>query len=71
MPNIHLDDTGFSARAFLALAQRVRPRDYDVRGQPMRSRAKLFLGAQPQSVGCFERLGSEREPVGFIANRRT
>jgi GNAT superfamily N-acetyltransferase len=33
-------------------------------------RGKLFLGAQPQSVGFFERLGYERGPVGFVASRR-
>ncbi len=30
-------------------------------------RGKLFLGAQPQVVGFFERLGYERGPVGFVA----
>src|SRR5262245_7881537 len=34
-------------------------------------RGKLFLGAQPQSVGFFEKLGYERGPVGFVASRRT
>jgi len=34
-------------------------------------RGKLFLGAQPQSVGFFERLGAERGPVGFVASSRT
>jgi hypothetical protein len=71
VPDIHLNDTGFCARALVTLAPRVRPRDDDVRGQPMRSRAKLFLGAQPRSVGFFERLGSERGAGGFLANRRT
>jgi GNAT superfamily N-acetyltransferase len=33
-------------------------------------RGKLFLGAQPQSVEFFERLGYERGPVGFVAARR-
>lgn len=33
-------------------------------------RGKLFLGAQPQSVSFFERLGYERGPVGFVAARR-
>jgi GNAT superfamily N-acetyltransferase len=33
-------------------------------------RGKLFLGAQPQAVGFFERLGYERGPVGFVASRR-
>jgi hypothetical protein len=27
----------------------------------------LFFGAQPQSVGFFERLGCRRGPVGFVA----
>ena len=30
-------------------------------------RAKLFLGAQPQSVAFFERRGYVRGPVGFVA----
>lgn len=30
-------------------------------------RNKLFFGAQPQSVGFFERLGCARGPVGFVA----
>jgi GNAT superfamily N-acetyltransferase len=33
-------------------------------------RGKLFLGAQPQAVAFFERLGYERGPVGFVASRR-
>ena len=33
-------------------------------------RGKLFLGAQPQSIAFFERLGYERGPVGFVASRR-
>jgi GNAT superfamily N-acetyltransferase len=33
-------------------------------------RGKLFLGAQPQSIGFFERLGYARGPVGFVASRR-
>jgi GNAT superfamily N-acetyltransferase len=127
VPGIHIDDTGFSADAFLALAQRVWPRDYDVaraadaltrtvnigawdgvrlvgavrfltdgyffscvseilvdpdyqgqgigrrlmdRALEVAPRGKLFLGAQPQSVGFFERLGYERGPVGFVAIRR-
>ena len=32
-------------------------------------RGRLFLGAQPQSVGFFERLGYARGPVGFVATR--
>ena len=35
------------------------------------SGGKSFLGAQPQSVEFFERLGYERGPVGFVAPRRT
>jgi GNAT superfamily N-acetyltransferase len=30
-------------------------------------RGKLFLGAQPQAVGFFERLGYKRGPIGFVA----
>lgn len=30
-------------------------------------RGRLFLGAQPQAVAFFERLGYERGPVGFVA----
>ena len=30
-------------------------------------RGKLFLGAQPASVGFFERLGFQRGPIGFVA----
>jgi GNAT superfamily N-acetyltransferase len=126
--DIRVDDTGFPADAFLALAQRVWPRDYDVaraadalthsvnigawdgerlvgavrfltdgyffgcvseilvdpdyqgqgigrrlmeRALDVAPRGKLFLGAQPQSVEFFERLGYPRGPVGFIAIRRT
>jgi len=32
-------------------------------------RGKVFLGAQPQAVGFFERLGCVRGPVGFVATR--
>ena len=32
-------------------------------------RGRLFLGAQPHSVGFFERLGYRRGPVGFVAER--
>jgi GNAT superfamily N-acetyltransferase len=32
-------------------------------------RGRLFLGAQPQAVGFFERLGYTRGPVGFVAAR--
>ena len=30
-------------------------------------RAALFFGAQPESVGFFERIGCVRGPVGFVA----
>ena len=120
------NDPALDAEAFVALAQRVWPRDYDVaraaaalarttnvgawddrrlvgavrvltdgyffacvseilvdpeyqgRGLGRRlmaaalataPRGRLFLGAQPQSVGFFERLGYVRGPVGFIAAR--
>ena len=33
-------------------------------------RGKLFLGARPQSVAFFERLGYEKGPVGFVASGR-
>jgi GNAT superfamily N-acetyltransferase len=29
----------------------------------------LFFGAQPQSVGFFERLGCQRGPTGFVLRR--
>src|SRR5688572_8082890 len=32
-------------------------------------RGVLFFGAQPQSVGFFERLGCQRGPVGFVLKR--
>jgi GNAT superfamily N-acetyltransferase len=32
-------------------------------------RGKLFLGAQPEAVGFFERLGYARGPIGFVAAR--
>lgn len=32
-------------------------------------RGRLFLGAQPQAVGFFERLGYARGPIGFVAAR--
>jgi GNAT superfamily N-acetyltransferase len=32
-------------------------------------RGRLFLGAQPQAVGFFERLGYTRGPIGFVAVR--
>jgi GNAT superfamily N-acetyltransferase len=127
LPNaaiIRYDDAGFTAEAFLALAQRIWPRDYDATraaaalehtinigawddsqlvgavrvltdgyflavvteilvdpdyqrrgiGRALMARAlaraprgKLFFGAQPQSVGFFERLGCRRGPVGFVA----
>jgi GNAT superfamily N-acetyltransferase len=126
MISIRGDDPGFTAAAFLALAQRVWPRDYDParaaaalartvnvgawdgdrlvgavrvltdgyffacvseilvdpdyqrRGLGRRlmaaalaaaPRGRLFLGAQPQSVEFFERLGYARGPVGFVAER--
>jgi GNAT superfamily N-acetyltransferase len=31
-------------------------------------RGRLFLGAQPQSVEFFERIGCERRLVGFVAS---
>jgi GNAT superfamily N-acetyltransferase len=124
MISIRADDPRFTADAFLALARRVWPRDYDPgraaaaltrsvnvgawdgdrlvgavrvlsdgyffacvseilvdpeyqrRGVGRRlmeaalacaPRGKLFLGAQPQAVGFFERLGYARGPVGFVA----
>ena len=127
MTNIRFDDGGFTAEAFLALAQRVWPRDYDAAlaaaalarsmnigawhgdrligavrvltdgyffacvseilvdpgyqrqgvGRALMSRAldlapsgKLFLGAQPEAVGFFDRLGYTRGPIGFVAARR-
>jgi GNAT superfamily N-acetyltransferase len=123
MSAIKYSGSGFSAAAFLALAQRVWPRDYDsaaaaaallrttnigawngerligsVRvltdgyflaivtevlvdpeyqrrgiGRELMARVlasvprgKLFFGAQPQSVGFFEKLGCERGPVGMV-----
>jgi len=126
MPDIRYDTTPLDVDAFLALAQRVWPRDYDreraaaalacttsvsawdrdrlvgsVRvlsdgylfavvteilvdpdyqrtgiGRALMARAldgaprgRLFLGAQPQSVAFFERLGYQRGPVGFVAAR--
>lgn len=32
-------------------------------------RGALFFGAQPQSVGFYERLGCQRGPVGFTLRR--
>lgn len=126
MTDIRYDDRGFPIAAFLALAQRVWPRDYDearaaaaiersenvgawdgprlvgaVRvlsdgyffavvseilvdpdyqrrgiGAALMAhalvrapRGKLFLGAQPEAVAFFERLGYARGPVGFVASR--
>ncbi|GLC24641.1 GNAT family N-acetyltransferase [Roseisolibacter agri] len=126
MIEIRANDSAFTADAFLALVQRVWPRDYDTaavaaaltrtmnigawdgdrlvgavrvlsdgylfacvseilveptyQGQGLgrrlmdaalaqAPRGKLFLGAQPQAVGFFERLGYARGPVGFVAAR--
>jgi GNAT superfamily N-acetyltransferase len=86
---IKYSGSGFSAAAFLALAQRVWPREYDAAivteilvdpdyqrrgiGRELMARAlasvprgKLFFGAQPQSVGFFDKLGCERGPVGMV-----
>ncbi len=124
--SIRYDDRGLTADAFLALARRVWPRDYDAaraaaalersdnvgawdggrlvgavrvlsdgyffavvseimvdpdyqrrgigaalmdRALAAAPRGRLFLGAQPQSVKFFERLGYARGPVGFVAAR--
>jgi GNAT superfamily N-acetyltransferase len=32
-------------------------------------RGNLFFGAQPESVGFFERLGCKPGPIGFVASR--
>ena len=32
-------------------------------------RGTLFFGAQPQSVGFFERIGCTKGPVGFVMRR--
>jgi GNAT superfamily N-acetyltransferase len=34
-------------------------------------RGALFFGAQPQSVGFFERIGCARGPVGFVFRKGT
>ena len=125
MTPIDIRDSGFTAEAFLALARRVWPRDYDVEraaaalsrsanigawdadrlvgavrvlsdiyffacvseilvdpdyqrqgiGRRLMDaalryapRGKLFLGAQPQAVAFFERLGYRRGPIGLIAD---
>lgn len=127
MASIRIDDSGFAAEAFLALAQRVWPRDYDLEqtaaalarsvnlgawdgdrlvgavrvlsdgyffacvseilvdpdyqrrglGRRLMNAAlavapggTLFLGAQPQAVGFFERIGCTRGPIGFVARQR-
>lgn len=126
MTNLRINDSAFTAAAFLALVQRVWPRDYDAAqtaaalarstnvgawdgerlvgavrvlsdgyffacvseilvdpdyqrrgiGRRLLEAAlaiapggRLFLGAQPQTVGFFERLGCTRGPVGFVASR--
>jgi GNAT superfamily N-acetyltransferase len=114
--NIRYSDSDLSAASFVALAQRVWPRDYDlarvqtalartanitawdadrlvgsvriltdgylfdpdyqrrgigrhlmIRALEHAPRGKLFLGAQPEATGFFERLGCSRGPVGFVA----
>ena len=127
MISIRTSDPAFTAQAFVALAQQVWPRDYDIArvaqalersenvgawdderlvgavrvlsdgylfacvseilvapdyqrrelgrrlmeaALAIAPRGKLFLGAQPQSIAFFERLGYERGPVGFVAARR-
>src|SRR5690349_8201797 len=47
MRPIRLDDTGFSAEAFLTLAQRVWPRDYD------RERTKAAL-TKTSNIGAWD-----------------
>ena len=44
-------------RALMMLALDVAPR------------GALFFGAQPQSVGFFERIGCTRGPVGFVLSK--
>jgi ribosomal protein S18 acetylase RimI-like enzyme len=34
-------------------------------------RGKLFFGAQDSALGFFERIGCERGPTGFVADRHT
>jgi GNAT superfamily N-acetyltransferase len=126
MSAIRYSDGGFTAEAFLALAQRVWPRAYDssaatlaltrttnigawdddrligtvrvltdgyffatvpeilvdpdyqrrgigrelmFRALATAPRGSLFFGAQPQSVGFFEKLGCEAGPAGMVMRR--
>ena len=128
MDSIDYRDDGFSAEEFLALANLIWPRDYDLdrtrealgrttnigawdgrrlvgtvrilsdgyflntvpeilvdpayqrrgigrelmrRAVEQAPRGALFLGAQPQSVGFFERIGCTRGPIGFVLRRGT
>lgn len=123
MGDIRYSDSGFAADVFLALAQRVWPRTYDLpaataaltrttnigawdgerlvgavrvltdgyffatvpeilvdpdyqrrgigrelmfRALASAPRGALFFGAQPQSVGFFEKLGCETGPAGMV-----
>ena len=72
----------FSALDFLALANRVPElfvdpafqrrgigRELMRRAVDAAPRGALFFGAQPQSVGFFERIGCTRGPVGFVLRR--
>lgn len=126
MGDIRYSDDGFAADVFLALAQRIWPRAYDVsaaasaltrttnigawdgerlvgavrvltdgyffatvpeilvdpdyqrrgigrelmfRALACAPRGALFFGAQPQSVGFFEKLGCEAGPSGMVMRR--
>jgi GNAT superfamily N-acetyltransferase len=126
MATIRYSDEGFHADAFLALAERVWPRSYDVaaatvaltrtanigawdgerlvgavrvlsdgyffatvpeilvdpdyqcrgigrelmfRALAAAPRGVLFFGAQPQSVGFFEKLGCQPGPAGMVMRR--